>query len=206
MALCEKLIQGCISASCENPIYAGVDSVAYIFNRSEIDLVATEASSNKDASNPNIYKEIIMKEVSEGVNYTGYKIQQLGKTPFTGTQVEMTEGNTQNKFTNTLSFIVPDNSPAASLVLDSLANGKFVVVFSNEYNGSDGRGKFQIVGMKKGLTASAMVCEKYSEDTDGGYQVTLTEEGCPSAALFLEHKTGTDVDTAEYLETITDCE
>ena len=136
--LCEKLLTACISASCDNPIYTGIDSTAYIFNRSEVDLILTDASANKDASNPNIYKSIVMKE-NEGVAYTGYKIVQTGKTPFTGTQTEMTEGASANKWTNTLQFSVQDNSPAAAMILDNLANGKFVVVIGNEYTGSDER-------------------------------------------------------------------
>lgn len=208
--LCEKLITDCIVGSCDNPVYTGIDSIGWIFNRSEIDLTATEASGNKDASNANIYKSIVMKtytDDNETLSYTGFAVQQLGKTPFTGTQVEMTEGTSSNKFTNTISFVVPDNSPAASLVLDSLANGKFVFVLNNDYVGSDGRGKFQIFGLKKGCTASAIVCEKYSEDTEGGWQVTLTEENVPQSALFLEHKTTDTVDTETYLGTITsDCE
>jgi len=200
-SLCEKLITDCVVGSCDNPIFTGIDAIGWIFNRSEVDLVATEAA--KDSTNPNIYTQIVMKE-NNGVAYTGYAVQQLGKQPFAGTQVEMTEGTTQNKFTNTLSFIVPDNSPAASLVLDSLANGRFVFVLNNDYQGSDGKGKMQIMGLKKGLVASAMVCEKYSEDTDSGWAITLTEENVPQSSLFLVHQTEGTVDTETYMGTITD--
>lgn len=196
--LCEKLLDACIAADCTNPIFTGVDSLAYIFNKSEIE------SLTYDQTNPNLVTAITMKE-NNGVAYTGYKVQQLGKTPYTGTTTTLVEGNVSNKYNTEVHFVVPDNSPTASKILDNLANGKFVMVIKNDYEGSDGKGTFQIFGGKKGLTATAIDGDKYSEDTDGGWAVTLTEENTPVSALFLEHKTGTDVDTETYLEGLVSC-
>lgn len=203
MNLCEKLINSCIGADCDNPIFTGIESKAYIFNKSEI------ASFTYDDNDPNLITAINMKTYQDGsddLSYVGYTISQLGKQPYTGTNTALVEGNVSNKFTETLNFVVPDNSPAAAAILDNIANGKFVVVIANEFNGSDGKGKFQVYGAKKGLVASAIENDKYSEDTDGGWAITLTSENAPNSALFIEHKTGTDVDTAEYLDTLVSCE
>lgn len=35
------------------------------------------------------------------------------------------------------------------------------------------------------MTASEITNEKYSEDTDGGWAVTLVEENAPSSGIFL---------------------
>lgn len=198
MALCEKLIKSCVAASCDNPVFAGVQSKAYIFNKSDI------ASVTYDQSNGNIITGFEMVNSAA----TGYAVSQLGKTPFTGTQTELVEGNFGNSFTNTVSFLVPDNSATASKdILDMLANGKFVVVMANEYTGSDDKSRWQVFGIKKGLTCTSMTCEKYSEDTNGGWAVTLTEEGAPQSGTFLYVDNDNTDGTIAYLGTITDeCE
>lgn len=197
--LCEKLLTKCISADCNNTPFTGVDAIGYIFNKSEI------ASFTFDQDNSDIITAITMKE-DDGVALTGFKVQQLGNTPYSGSQTEMVTGNTGNKFNNTVQFILPDNCPSAAKILDNLAGGKFVFVMRNEYEGSDGQGTFQVFGAKKGLKASAIVRDIYSEDTDGMYQCTLTEENAPDSALFLVHKTGSDIDTESYIESLVDCE
>ena len=134
--MCEKLIGSCIAADCQNPIFTGIDSRAYIFNKKDITFdIPTKAD-------PNVYTTITMRSyIPEGetdpVTAVGYTIDQLGKTPFTGTNTALVEGNAANKFTETLNFVVPDNSPAAAMLLDNIANGKFVVIVKNEYTGSD---------------------------------------------------------------------
>lgn len=201
--LCEKLINGCIGADCDNPVFAGLESKAWIFNKSEI------ASVTYDQTNPNIVTAITMKTYDDDgsdVAYTGYTISQLGKQPYNGSTTSMVEGNVSNKFTEMIQFVVPDNSPTCAMLLDGVANGKFVVVVENQYDGSDNRGKFQILGLKKGLVATSIERDFYSEDADGGYIVQLSAENTPNVAIFLEHKTGTDVDTREYLDSLVSCE
>lgn len=194
MNICEKLISSCISADCNNPIYTGVGQVAYIFNFQDIEGLVT------DPDNPNLITSLTLREVSEGVTATGYKIVNLGRTPFTGSNTAFSAGNIQNKFTETVSFVVPDASATAAQMVDNLANGKFVIVLENEYNGSDGTGKFQLYGGLKGLIASDISRDPYSTDTDGAYAITLTSENVPNSGLYLQHQD----DTRAYLESITD--
>lgn len=201
--LCEKLLAGCIGADCDNPVFTGMESKAWIFNKSEI------ASFTYDSQNPNLITDITMKEITPAsgndpaVMAVGYTISQLGKTPFTGTNTALVEGNAANKFNEVFSFVVPDNSPAAAMLLDNIANGKFVVVAKNEYTGSDSKGAFQVYGAKKGLVATAMERDPYGEDADGGWVVTLTSENTPNSALFFYK---TDAATTEStLDGLVDC-
>lgn len=209
MAKCDKLINACIAADCGNSVFTGVEQKAWIFNKAEIeDFVYAQDSQSHDIAN-----KIVEFQMVSGKK--GYTVEQLGKTPYTGTTVELAEGNFGNTWTNTVSLLVPDNSIAASKdILDQLGNGKFVVVIENSYNGSDKESKFQVFGVKKGLTCSAMTNDKYSEDSLGGWQVTLTEEGAPNSAVFLYHTTTTTEggetvvteDTKDYLNTtLTSC-
>ena len=201
--LCEKLISACIAADCDNAPFTGMGSKAFIANKSEI------ASLTYSQTNPNLVTEIEMKEISAGVDAVLYTITQLGKTPFTGSQTEMVEGNTSNKFTETFAFTCPDNSPTSAMLLDNIANGRFVVFAPNEYTGSDNAGGWQVYGAKKGLTASAMTRDPYSDDTDGQWAVTLVSENVPNSAIFIQHMSSDSTpvdDTASYLESLADCE
>lgn len=198
--LCEKLLDSCIAASCENPIFSGVDSKAYIFNKSEISELTP--SSGSDPGFENIVEAIVMKEIEEGVNYMGYSIIQLGKQPYEGTNTAFAEGNISNTFTHTFNFLIPDNSPAAAHIIDNLANGKFVVVIKNDYSGSDTKGTFQIYGAKKGLSCTGVTNEKYG-DAEGGWAITLTEENAPNSAMFF-YKEGA-VEDEKTLDRLVDC-
>lgn len=195
---CEDFLNQCIGASCENPIFTGVENKAWIFNKKDIADFTWE--EDEDGNKTNVITAITMV-----AGKTGYTIDQIGKTPYTGTTTSMTEGNIANTFTENISFVVPDNSPLAGMILDSLANGKYVVIIENEYDGSDNRGKFQVYGAKKGLIASAIENDKYSEDTNGGWSVTLTATNTPNSSLFVEHKTADTVDTKTYLDTLVSC-
>lgn len=197
MAKCDKLIAACIKADCEKPPFIGVEEKAWIFNREEW----LEPTWN--SSNPNIIDAINLAD-----NATGYTVNQLGKTPYSGTTVELVEGAYGNTFTNTVQFLVPDNSATASKdILDKLAGGKFVVILANSYTGSDGQSRYQVFGAKKGMTCTAMTNDKYNADNLGGWAVTLTEEAAPASAYFLYHETQQGVDdTLDYLGTkTTDC-
>ena len=191
---CEDFLNQCIGASCENPIFTGVENKAWIFNKKDIESFTWELDDDGQKTN-------VITAITMAAGKTGYTIDQIGKTPYTGTTTSMTEGNIANTFTENISFVVPDNSPLAGMILDSLANGKYVVIIENEYDGVDGRGKFQVYGAKKGLVASAIENDKYSEDTNGGWSVTLTATNTPNSSIFIEYTT----DTKTYLNTLVSC-
>lgn len=193
--LCEKLLNQDIVASCNNPVFAGMNSRSYIFNKSEVELTYDETGV--------VITDIDMKTYGEGSEETtavGYKVIQLGKQPYEGTTSSLVEGSVMNKFDHTVQFIVADNSPEAAGILNNIKDGKFVMVCQNDYTGSDGRGEWQAYGCKKGLSCTAMERDAYG-DNDGAWVVTLVESGSPMSAIFVEHKNASqEVDTAEYLE------
>ncbi len=178
---CSKTIAKCIKASCSNPVYSGIDATGWIFNKADVTPVYYQ-SDPQDATTIDKH-QVVSFTMATGKK--GYEVQQLGKTPFTGTQTEMTEGTNANTFTNTLALVVPDNSLEVSKdIIDNLANGQFIVVLANSYEGGDNSSKYQVFGLSKGLTASAITNDKYSEDTNGGWAVTLTEENVGVSGVF----------------------
>lgn len=201
--LCEKTLTACIAAECENPLFAGVDSEALIFNFNQI------ASVTYSQTNGNIASGITMKTyettsedptthepVTVDVAYCGYTCQQLGNKPFDGSQTEMVEGTYGNKFTNTIQLAVTDNGPdVAHDIIDNFANGKFAVILKNDYVHSNGDNKYQMYGFKKGLKCTAITREVWG-DNESAWIVTLTEENAPQSAVFFYSTDESTTDTA----------
>lgn len=180
--VCDFLLSMDIEASCTDPIVPGLEQEGVIMNRADIDFDAV----TYDESRPNVLKNLTMLKGKRG-----YKIRVLGNTPFTGTGTSFVAGNYQNTFTNTVQFVVLDNSPdVCEKVIDMLANGKFVIVLENSYKGlnkatNKGDAAFQVYGFGQGLVASAIENDKYSEDTNGGWLVTMQETKAANSGIFL---------------------
>lgn len=170
---CDFALAQDISVNCEKPQQAGLRNTGWLVNYDEIDwatLVQTD----------NVVSKLAL------ASGRAYKVVVPGKKPFTGTQTALTTGTYLNKFTKTAAIVVLNSGPDVSKnVIDQLANGRFVFIFENRYRGADDKNTFEIYGLEQGLTASEMTNDKYSEDTDGGWAVTLVEEGAPSSGIFL---------------------
>lgn len=193
MSLCDNVIKQGISPSCDDPLVQGVEQKGVIINRSDIDFSATVFNSERK----NVIETIALKSGKKA-----YEVLVLGATPFTGTNTAFAAGTYRNTFTNTVSIVILDNGPdVCENVIDGLANGEFVVILENKFKGlqketNPGDCSFQIYGWYQGLRASEMTNDKYSEDTDGGWAVSLQETKAPKSGLFL-FKTDYDTTAAE---------
>lgn len=181
-SVCEFLLARDIAASCSDPVVPGFEQEGIIMNRDEIDFGAITF----DSSRSNVISQIAML-----AGKRAYKVRVLGNTPFTGTSTSFVSGTYQNTFTNTVQFVVLDNGPdVCESVIDSLANGRFVMILENTFKGlnkesNKGDAAFQIYGYTQGLAASAIENDKYSEDTNGGWLVTLQETKASKSGMFL---------------------
>ncbi|WP_277232015.1 hypothetical protein [Phocaeicola salanitronis] len=182
MAVCDYMIKQGISPSCDDPIVQGVEQRGIIINRDDIDFSATTFNSTRK----NVIETIALKSTKKA-----YEVVVLGSTPFTGTNTALAAGTYRNTFTNTVSLVILDNGPdVCENVIDGLANGEFVVILENKFKGlqkeeNPGDPAFQVYGWYQGLRASEMTNEKYSEDTDGGWAVSLQETRAPKSGVFL---------------------
>lgn len=178
---CDYRLAANISAACAEKSVKGLESNAWVINRDDIDF----DNCQRDASNPNILTTLVLKSGKRA--YTAYN---PGKNPFTGTTTSMTEGTYTNKFTKTAAIIILDSGPGvAHDIIDPLANGSYVVIFENKYKGVDKKNTFEVYGFELGLNANAIEKDMYSEDTDGGWSVTLQEVGAPTSAIYLFNET-----------------
>lgn len=177
MEICDFKLAQDIQGSCDNPQVAGMKNTGYLINFDDIDW----DNIVKDAESANIVKTLPLLSGKRA-----FKVVVPGNTPFTGTQAAMVAGNYRNKFTKTASLVVLNSGPDVSKkVIDQLANGRFVFIFENKFQGTDKKNTFEIYGLEQGLSASEMTNEKYSEDTDGGWAVTLVENNAPTSGMFL---------------------
>lgn len=173
---CDFKLAKDIVGSCESPQVAGLKNNGYLINYDDIDW----DNLGKSSDNDHIIESLVLLSGKRA-----YKVYVPGNTPFTGTQSALATGTYRNKFTKTASIVVLDSGPDVSKnVIDQLANGKFVFIFENKYQGADKKNTFEVYGLEQGLSATEMTNEKYSEDTDGGWAVTLEETNAPSSGLF----------------------
>jgi len=194
--LCDSIIASDINFNCADLVSRGLEPDGVIINRKDIDF----ASTVFDAVKKNVIKTLALKTGTKG-----YEVQQMGSTPFANTQITLNVGTYRNTFTSQVGLAILSNSPdVAENIIDGLANGTFVCVLKNPYAGSNGDSRYQIFGYAQGLKASELANEKWSEETDGGWLVTLTETAHPKSALFLfdtdESTTATKYET---LKTVT---
>lgn len=172
MALCDFLISSDITGyDCSNPMVKGAKAGGLLINRKDINF----ASVTYDSTYP-----FLITALPLAAGKTAFDVVQGGKTPFTGTQQELTEGTYQNTFTNTVQFVILNQGTTTAAQVFALMNGEFVVILQNN-NGTN-----QVFGLEGGLHASAMVRELYNDDTLSGWLVTMTEEGATKGNLFID--------------------
>ena len=175
--LCETIIARDIDFACDCLVTKGLEADGLIINRSDIDFSATTFNS----TNPNIIESLTLK-----TGKYAYQVNQLGNTPFTGTQSTLEVGTYRNTWTHDIPIVVLANDPTvAHEIIDGLANGTFVLILRNKHKGCNGDAEYQIYGYTQGLVASEGTNDKYSDDTDGGWIITLQETGARMSAMFL---------------------
>lgn len=207
MALCSTYLEKCISATCDNQLFAGIAPTALLLN---LDQIASKTTTGSKVTGITMKTHCVD---NTEVPYCGFRVQQLGRNPFEGTQLEMAEGTYGNRFNHTFVFAVNDNGPKAAEIVKSLANGRFVAIMTGDYRHTSddhtadpdivaGDNKYIVYGISKGLKASTITKEMYG-DNESAYIVTLLEEGAPEAEYYLFD---TDETTTDTLYSSLDCE
>lgn len=178
----DQLIAQDIVPSCTDPVVQGFESEGVIINRVDVDFT----TSSFNATSKNIIETLALKSGKKG-----YRIAVMGSQPFNGTNTAFAAGTYRNSFTHTVSFVVMDDGPdVREKIIDGLANGEFVIVLENKFKGlqkaeNKGAAAFQVYGWYQGLKPTEMADGKYSDETDGGWMVTLQEVKSPKSGMYL---------------------
>lgn len=196
--ICDNAIKRDIELNCDDPIVPGLEQEGVIMNRSDIDFSTVAFNTTRK----NVIETLAMKSGKKA-----YKVVVSGSTPFTGTNTALATGTYRNTFTNTVNMVILANDPdVCADIIDGLANGEYVVILENKAKSlqkeeNPGDSAFQIYGYYQGLKAAEISNDKYSEETEGGWSVSLQETKVPKSALFYFK---TDYDTTKTaIETLT---
>ena len=196
--ICDNAIKRDIELNCDDPIVPGLEQEGVIMNRSDIDFSTVAFNTTRK----NVIETLAMKSGKKA-----YKVVVSGSTPFTGTNTALATGTYRNTFTNTVNMVILANDPdVCADIIDGLANGEYVVILENKAKSlqkeeNPGDSAFQIYGYYQGLKAAEISNDKYSEETEGGWSVSLQETKAPKSALFYFK---TDYDTTKTaIETLT---
>lgn len=196
--VCDNAIKKDILLNCDDPIVPGVEQEGVIINRSDIDFSTVAFNTTRK----NVIETLALKSGKKG-----YKVVVSGSTPFTGTNTALATGTYRNTFINTVNMVILANDPdVCADIIDGLANGEYVVILENKAKNllkeeNPGDSAFQIYGYYQGLKAAEISNDKYSEETEGGWSVSLQETKVPKSALFYFK---TDYDTTKTaIETLT---
>lgn len=179
--VCDNAIKKDILLNCDDPIVPGVEQEGVIINRSDIDF-STVAFN---ATRKNVIETLALKSGKKA-----YKVVVSGSAPFTGTNTALATGTYRNTFTNTVNMVILANDPdVCADIIDGLANGEYVVILENKAKNllkeeNPGDSAFQVYGYYQGLKAAEISNDKYSEETEGGWSVSLQETKVPKSALF----------------------
>ena len=174
MAECDFKIAKSIEFDCANMSEKGIEKVGYIVNYADV----LKASCGRTGN--------IITSLALASGAKGYKIIVPEGTPFNGTLIEAVVGTYKTKWNKTVAFVVLDSGPDVTKdIIDKLANGKFVIVLENVFAGTGSKNKFEVYGFEQGLKLTAGTRDLNSDDTDGGWSVTLQEQNAPSSGLFL---------------------
>ena len=185
---CDSLIANDIAFACDNLSVRGMESDGIIMNRDDIDFSATVF----DSTNPNIIKTLVLKTGKKG-----YAISQLGNTPFTGLVSNMNVGTYRNTWTHDIPIAVLGDDPqVVKDIIDPMTNGTFVLILRSKTKGANGDGEYKVYGYAQGCRASAGTNDKWSEDTEGGYLMTLQEANAPKAGMFFWNTDKSTTDAA----------
>lgn len=180
MSECVKYVLAGIERNCANPVQKGVEKTGWIINRDHVDLVnsvvngvkITNLAFNDNAPDKPLFPIVI-----------------AGKTPFNGLKSSLVVGTYSNSWTKEAPIVILDTGAAVvENVINPLtaADSSFILIVENKFKGQDGDNAYEVFGFDQGLVASAGENDKYNEECDGGWKVTLTEEAAAHAALFLE--------------------
>lgn len=207
MGYCDGLISQSIQQDCDNPIVGGIEQEGIIFNRKDIDSSATEWEKDTTGDNAVKGRKNVFTKIGLRSGAKAYKVVIPTNQPFNGTTTTLEAGTNRNTFTNNVGMVILNNDPdVCQNVIDSLATGDFVAILENKYKNTNkatkpGDSAFQVYGYYQGLKASTLENDKYSEDTEGGWNVVLTETKAPKSAFFYFD---TDLETTRAkLETLT---
>lgn len=171
MKNCELLIYHGIIADCDRRSKKGLGQRLWLIPLEWID------KENTVMDHKVITKLAFSSEAPEGKEF--YPVEMSGKTPFSGAKKSLVVGTYFNSWTTELpmKILKHDDDVTVGFVDPIIRGGRYVAIVENiTRGGENGEATFELYGYQSGLQASEAEHDLYSDDTLGGWAVTLKED------------------------------
>jgi hypothetical protein len=150
-----------ILISCATPMQGGTRDRAVIFNFDDI------SSLVFNATNTATVEDIILA--------TGKLAYQIdGKNNSIAPKASMVKVGFNNMFDHSVMMKGFDISPDIKEQLNSMKDGRFVIITENYFKGVSGEASFEIYGLTTGLEMSILERDPNNADTQGAFDFTFT--------------------------------
>lgn len=158
--VCGK-IAGNILKSCTKPLQGGTKDRAIVINFDDIASI--------------VYNSTNVATIEDIVLTTGKLAYQIdGKNNSIAPKAMMVKQGFENMFDHTIQMKGFDISPDIKEQLNSMKDGRFVVIVENYFKGTDGNSAFEVYGLTSGLELTTLERDPNNADTQGAFDFTFS--------------------------------
>lgn len=172
MAECINDLAGDILQDCNTVYGVGVEKIAYLIKKSDLDESATTYTK------PKITK-IALKSGKRA-----YRFSIPSKTPYNGLIYEDQNAEIGIAINKTLPLRMLADSPANSQNIEAFKNEDWVAIYENKAKGADGSQAFCVIGYEQGASMQNVTLDKYGDGYNGGWGGDLIEQNAPTPQIF----------------------
>lgn len=172
-SLCDTLLTSDILMDCVNATFEAQNK-AWVFNYDDVD--ATDGINAET-------NEVVSITLREGKR--GYKLEQLGKKPFGGSNSALVVGTYVSTFTHKVKIYIP-YTPEANKTVRELMNARLVVVVKEDVGTTK-----RVYGIENGLYCTECSRTEHDDDTQGGWVMTLEETKSLYPSLYYDAEDST---------------
>lgn len=172
-SLCDTLLTSDILMDCVNATFEAQNK-AWVLNYDDVD--ATDGINVET-------NEVATITLREGKR--GYKLEQLGKKPFGGSNSALVVGTYISTFTHQVKLYIP-YTPTANKTVRELMNARLVVVVKEDVGTTK-----RVYGIENGLYCTECSRTEHDDDTQGGWVMTLEETKSLYPSLYYDAEDST---------------
>lgn len=177
MADCFSTLGASIMNDCNENKGKGFEGKAWIVDRSSIDWDSVIRTGN------------VLSDIPLLTGKKGYEVHYPGKTPFTGATDTISELAFGTVVDRSVPILLAADSPLNNKSVDELRASSYVLILEKKAKGIPGpdygKQAFKVFGFEQGLYVTEGTQDYYSDDSNGGWLLTLTEAQAPTSGLFL---------------------
>lgn len=174
MAECINDLAGDILQDCNTVYGVGVEKIAYLIKKSDLDESATAYTKPK-------ITRIALKSGKRA-----YRFSIPSKTPYNGLIYEDQNAEIGIAINKTLPLRMLADSPANSQNIEAFKNEDWVAVYENKAKGADGIQAFCVIGYEQGASMQNATLDKYGDGYNGGWGGDLIEQNAPTPQIFFD--------------------